>query len=396
MPRLLHRHIFIELLSVFALCAGSLLTLLLIGRMLQLRELFLSQSLTLWDVACMFAYLAPFFLLLLIPISCMLAVFLTFLRMGTDLESVALRASGVSLYQMLPAPLALCALGTVAALGISFWGLSWGMDNFRQTVLDLARTKTQLVLQPGVFNKDFPGLTVYAQQADPARGELSTVFVQDRTRPGVAATILAPHGTVRTDADRGEIVFRLEGGKIYRQEETGLSVVGFGTYQVRMDLSRLLAGYDLGEVRPKEMSWGRLRAIDADPAQADGDGNALRKVRVELHKRVALPLACIVLGLFALPMAASFGGLNRHWGLLLALGFFLFYYTLLSLGLTLGETGTLPPAVGLWLPNALFLGVGLAGLRQAARERGMDVAGRLSHLWALRRLRRAGEGGDAR
>jgi lipopolysaccharide export LptBFGC system permease protein LptF len=49
-PRLLHRQIFLELFSVFVLCAGSLLTLLLIGRMLQLRELLLSQNLTFWDM----------------------------------------------------------------------------------------------------------------------------------------------------------------------------------------------------------------------------------------------------------------------------------------------------------------------------------------------------------
>jgi lipopolysaccharide export system permease protein len=61
----------------------------------------------------------------------MLAVFLTFLRMGTDLESVALRASGVSLYQMLPAPLVFCALCTAAACAVSFWGVAWGMENFR-------------------------------------------------------------------------------------------------------------------------------------------------------------------------------------------------------------------------------------------------------------------------
>jgi len=373
-----------------------LLTLLLIGRMLQLRELFLSQSLTLWDVVCLFAYLSPFFLLLLIPIACMLAIFLTFLRMGTDLESVALRASGVSLYQMLPAPLVLCLLCTLAASGVSFWGLSWGMENFRATVLDLARTKTQLVLQPGVFNHDFPGLTVYAQQADPEKGQLHTVFVQDRTRENITATILAPTGTVHTDAAKGEIVFRLQNGKIYRQEDSGLSVVGFGSYQVRMDLSRLLSGYDLGETKPKEMSWGRLHDLEQLPTTAAIDaGNFLRKVRVEIQKRMALPAACIVLGLFALPMAASFGGLNRHWGMMLALGFFLFYYTLLSLGLSLGETGVLPPVVGLWLPNALFMGVGLAGLVQAARERSFDIVGRLAHLNFLRWRRRGGEGGDA-
>jgi lipopolysaccharide export system permease protein len=259
----------------------------------------------------------------------------------------------------------------------------------------MARTRTQLVLQGGVFNRDFPGLTIYAQQADPARGDLRTVFVQDRTHEGVTATILAPTGHVNTDTDRGEIIFRLQNGRIYRQEASGLSVVGFDTYAVRMDLSRLLSDYDLGSVRPKEMSWERLHELrDAPETVQDESGRTLRKVEVEIQKRMALPAACFVLGLFALPMAASFGGLHRHWGLMLALGFFLFYYTLLSLGLSLGEAGVLAPVVGLWLPNALFLAAGVTGLVQAARERGVDIVGRLGHL--LRRRPTAEEGGRAR
>ncbi len=378
---LLHRQIFKELVFLFALCVGSLLTLLLVGRMLQLRELFLTQSLNFFDIIKIFAYLSPFFLLLLIPIACMLAVFLTFLRMHTDLEATALKAGGVSLYRLLPAPALFCVLCMAANVWVAFSGVAMGMEGFRDTVLELARSKTKLVLQPGVFNRDFPGLTVFAQQADSDKGVMHTVIVHDRTRKDLEATILAPRGTVRTDSAKGEIVFALEDGTIYRKEEGGLSVIGFARYQVRLDLAYMLRGFDLGEVKPKEMSWTSLRTLDADPGLADRQGgNYARKVRVELHKRLVLPLACLVLGLFAVPMASAFGGLSRHWGLLLALAFFLFYYTLLSLGLALGEAGVMPPAVGLWLPNILFLGLGAAGVRQASRERWPDVMAWLSHL----------------
>ena len=377
---LLHRQVFKELVFLFVLCVGSLLTLLLVGRMLQLRELFLTQNLNFFDIIKIFVYLSPFFLLLLIPISCMLAVFLTFLRMNTDMEATALKAGGVSLYRLLPAPALFCAICLAANVWVAFSGAALGMEGFRTTVMDLARTKTQLVLQPGVFNRDFPGLTVYAQQAG-GDGVMHTVIVHDRTRPDLEATILAPRGAVRTDSEKGEIVFALEDGTIYRKEEGGLGVIGFKRYQVRLDLAHMLRGFDLGDVKPKEMSWATLRDLDADPglAQRQG-GNYARKVRVELHKRLVLPLACVVLGLFAVPMASAFGGLSRHWGLLLAVAFFLFYYTLLSMGLALGEAGTLPPALGLWLPNVLFLGLGAAGVRQAARERWPDVTAWFAHL----------------
>lgn len=376
---------FKELATLFALCAGALLSLLLIGRLLQLRDILISQSLGFVDILKMFAYLSPFFLLLLIPIACMLAVFLTLLRMNTDLEITALRASGVSLYQLLPAPLLLALLCTAATFWISFSGLAWGMENFRATMLELARSKTQLVLQPGVFNMDFPGLTLYAQNADTKSGKLKTVFVKDASSGERASTILAPTGVIKTNKDEGEIVFQLENGKIYRHEKDGLSVIGFGTYQVRMDLSRMFHGYKPGDVRPKEMSWTRLHELNDKNISEGVDDNWARKIRVEIQKRVVLPLACLVLGLFAIPMASMFSGLHRHWGLLLALGFFLAYYTLLSLGLSLGETGVLSPVVGLWLPDVLFFFAGLYGLRQAANERSIPVVEWMRHLRTLGR-----------
>ena len=341
----------------------------------------MSQNLNILDIGRLFFYLSPFFLLLIIPIACMLSVFLTFLRMNTDRELLALKSSGLSLYQLLPAPAVFCLLCVLLNLVISMYGLSFGMDRFRKTILELARTKTQLVLQPGVFNKDFPGLVVYAMRVDSVRGELSTVFVRDGTREDITATILAPKGRVRTDPEKGEIVFALNNGKIYRREKDGVSVLGFGEYTVRLDLSGFLQGFDLGEVKPKEMSWTRLRALDKDTGTREKHGaNYARKVAVEKHKRLALPLACLVLGLFALPMAGAFGGMSRHWGLILALGFFLFYYTLLSLGLSMGEAGSLSPAVGLWFPNIFFLLAGVFGIRITARERSLGLLDRLRHL----------------
>ena len=66
--------------------------------------------------------------------------------------------------------------------------------------------------------------------------------------------------------------------------------------------------------------------------------------------------------------------MKRQYGLVVALGAFFLYYVLLSAGMSLAEGGVLEPAVGLWLPNALFLAAALAGIRMAAEERGWNPA----------------------
>lgn len=383
---ILQRRLFRELLFLFGLCLGSLLSLILIGRILQLRDLFLTLGLTLLDLGLLFFYLSPFFLLLLIPVACMLSVFLTFLRMSTDRELIALKSGGVSLYQLTPAPIVFCVLCCLLTLFTSLYGVSWGMSRFRGAIVGYAKTKAQLVLQPGVFNKEFPGLMVFAQKVDIDAGLLENIIVEDQSRKSIMATILAPVGHFKTVPGKGQVLIALDNGRIYQQEKDKVSVLSFDSYQVKLDLTRVLKGFTLDEEPPKEMSWEKLQRLrDAPQASPGHEAKYFRKLALEIHKRWVFPLACLVLGLFALPLACAFEGLERHYGIILALGWFLIYYTLLSVGLSLGEAGVLPPSIGLWIPNVVFLVVGVAGLRLTAAERSLQIVDRLRHMRFRRR-----------
>jgi len=384
--RLVHWEIFKETFFLFLLCLVSLLAIIVIGRILQLREMFMGLDLSITDLGVLFFFLSPFFLLLLVPVACMLSVFLTFLRMSTDRELIALKSSGLSLYRLLPAPMLLCILCTVATMFVSFYGLSWGINNFRSSVVEYARTRTQLIIQAGVFNQQFPGLMITARQVDNTRGVLQDILVEDQTNEGVTATILADVGKIQTVPSRGEILIALEDGHIYRQDREKISVLGFGRYLVRLDLSRLLGDFeffDLYDAQPRELSFKQLKELEAHPELIERynyDDKDYRKIKVEIHKRIALPFACLVLGLFAMPMACMFEGMARQHGLILALGLFLVYYSLLSFGWSLGETGVMHPGAALWLPNITFLFVGLIALHLTAREKSLRLFSGLSHL----------------
>lgn len=383
MPSLLQRQIFKEIANLFILGVGVLLTLILISRAVQMRDLFLGLDLGLLDTVLLFAYMTPLFLMLVIPIACMLSVFLTFLRMSTDRELVALRAGGVNIYQMLPAPLLFSVICMLLTLWVSLHWLAWGMGHFRETVLDIANTRARIVVQPGVFNNDFPNLVLFARQVSPRDGEMAQVLVDDRSHPERHMTILAPVGRIDTDAERGELVFRLHDGRIYTTDNKGSSVLAFDGYTVRLPLDSLFKNLDLGEVRPREMSWSKLSSITREEA-LQRDVNYANKLEVERQKRWAYPVACIALTLFVLPLAAAFEGLHRQTGLVLALGMFFVYYSLMSLGFSTGEAGTVPPAIGLWTPNVLFLCLGVYGLRLTAQERTPHLVSFLRNLRARR------------
>ncbi|MDR0339906.1 MAG: LPS export ABC transporter permease LptF [Desulfovibrio sp.] len=367
---MLQRCILRELLSTFSMSVLALLSLILISRGLQMRDLFMGLDFSAADIALLFFYMMPMFLIMVLPISCMVSVFLTFLRMSTDRELIAVKTGGVSIYQMLKSPALFSFLCMCLAVFISLHAISWGMNSFRSTILNIANTRAKVVIQPGVFNKNIFGLTLFARKVDPVSGKLLHVIFEDYSQDvHNRLTVLAPEGDITTDTDKGALVFNLYNGRIYRldAEKNNISILEFEEYRIDIDLANIFSGVNLDDERPKEMSWEALTSMSRNNSAPDE--RYRRRVEVEIQKRWSLPAACLVLGIFALPLACAFEGVRRQLGIVLALLMFLLYYSVYSLGLTMSESGYLSPMVGLWFVNVLFALVAVIGLHLTHKER---------------------------
>lgn len=344
---------------------GVLLTLVLAARMVQLREMVFGEGLGLLDVLRLLGYLSPFFLLELLPVGSLLAVFLTFLRLAADRELLALKAHGISLMQMTPAPLIFLLLVAAADFGVGAYGLSWGADGFRATAMDMARSQAKVLVQPGMFVSEMPGMTFYADQVDQESGHLGGVFIRDERKDGEPMVIVAPEGVLLTGEGDSVTGLLLNNGTIHRLEGEAMSNLRFERYLLTLKDDGTGAGSEGKQRLPREMSLNRLRDLAKEP---DG-GEFGRKVLVELQRRFSVPVSCLALGLLALPLASVFAGVRQQVGLVLALVVFLGYYAVLLTGKTLAEIGMLPVFPGVWLANALVLaGAGWSmSLAQAER-----------------------------
>jgi lipopolysaccharide export system permease protein len=356
--KILHKQILKEVALIFSVTLCSMVSLIVIGRMIDLKDIFVGQNIAILDVLKAFLYLSPSFLSLVIPIACMLSIFLCFLRMSTDRELTALQVSGVSIKNLVLSPLIFSMAAFGLTLYVSMELVSWGSDNFRKTALEMIRDQTEISVQPGVFNQFLPGMAIFAQQTDLETGDLKNVFIRDQTRSENPLIIVAPLGRIISDTDQGEVVFVLDKGRIYRLDSRDISVVSFGEYRVRLDLFGLIGGLELKDKDPEEMSWSQLRQARIEERPESG---AYRIVVLEQHKRFALPMACLILGFFAVPLGMTLHGMGRNWGLLMAILCFLVYYSLFTAGYSLGEMGKIPAAISLWIPNIFFAVMAISG-----------------------------------
>ena len=88
-------------------------------------------------------------------------------------------------------------------------------------------------------------------------------------------------------------------------------------------------------------------------------GKRYNKALMRYHEKFALPFACFVLGLVAIPLGMQTKRGTRSAGTVMGILVFLGYYILLTVGWSFGESGTLHPIAGMWLPNIVLGGIGL-------------------------------------
>lgn len=355
------REVLKELFVLFVVTLLIFMTFLFLGKMLKLKSLLLSFDLSAGDIIELFVYISPFFLVLLIPVGAMTSVFLTFQRMSLDRELMSLRTGGVSLFHILPVSMIFLLSCMSLNFLISFYGISWGMNKYQSYLFSLVHNKIKLSLQPGVFNQDLPGFMIYAENVAPDTKVLEGIFVQDKSRKDSNLTIIAPRGRIIADHDKGKIYFFLQDGKIYRPNQGEMNILQFSNYKISFDIHNFLEQMDIHEESPMgeawlSVSWNKLNKMIQNQSNHNQDRkDTLRELKVERQRRVALPIACLVLGFLAFPLGWLFEGVKRHYGIFIIVGVFLVYYALFTFSMSLGEKGLLGPILAVWSPNFLFI-----------------------------------------
>lgn len=368
MGRTLYRYTLTELLLPFVLGLTLFTFVLLLTRLLKLTELVVNRGLPPWQIGRLVGLLLPPFLEVTVPMAMLLAILVAFGRLSSDNEVLALRSSGLSLYQLLP-PVAMFVVAITLLTGaLALWVRPISNRALRTTLVDLARTNALAAIRPQAFNEAFPGVVLYAEEVDAGRATLTHVLVSDYRDETQHNTVFAREGRLLPDPTRETLTIRLLRGAIHTVDLDGRSnyQTRFESYDVTLDLRAALGSLGSTDEAPEELTLGELRArIDA----RHGQGDPAVAERIELHRKFAIPFACIVFATIGFPLSLHAGRAVRSRGLATSLVVIFAYYVLLSAGQALAEQRRVGPAAGLWLANVVLTPVGILLIARAARER---------------------------
>jgi len=374
---IVNRYIFSELVPPFVMNLVFFIFIFLMRQILEITNVIVNYQVSIIVFFLMLIYSMPYFLVYIIPMSVMMSVLLTFLRLSNDNEVIALKASGISVYRLLPPVLVFGSICAVITGGMAIYGMPWGKQSYKTMVLKMAESNFNVGLKERQFNDIFDGVMFYVNKVDLQNMSLIDIYIEDDRKEDVSSTVLAPRGYLFPGQDKYSFVLRLYNGEINQVSLKNRSshIIHFDTYDIRLDLKEAITKAKNKRRDEKEMSVSELLAyLKATEFETDQVKLAKRNsVLLEFHKKFSIPFACISLAILAIPLGVQSLSTRKSAGLGVGLVAFLIYYLLLSAGLVSGEAGIIPPIMGMWLPNIIMGGIGIYLLVKTVNDQPIKI-----------------------
>ncbi len=375
---ILWRHVIQELIAPTLIGFLVFTFLMLMRWLLEISRLWIQYGADLSQVLWAVVYSLPHIVVLTLPMGVLVGGLIAFGRMSSDFEIVALRALGVSLLHLLPPVLIFSGVLWLANGYLFMVAMPWGNQSLREMQWE---TMTQRAFsqefKPRVFHDGFPGVVIYIEDIVDQGREWHGVFLaQTDTDP---PTILrAERAFPIIDEEARTTYLLLKNGTVINSAGQNVTIIRFDERQVLVwsEEENSLIG-TVGK-DGRSMTIPELQeAIAARQAR----GDAAWDLQVEIHKKFAIPFACLVMGLISLPLGISTQRQATATGFGIGTAVIMVYYFFAQYGEQFGDVGRLPPWLGMWAGN-IVLGIGGAFLLwHKTRERDLGIVRRLRPGW---------------
>ncbi|MCX5842965.1 MAG: LPS export ABC transporter permease LptF [Deltaproteobacteria bacterium] len=379
MLKIINRYILKEISYPFFLIIFVLTFVLLMGKILQLMDLMVNKGVSFIDISKLFLLLTPSFLILTIPISLLISILIGLGRLSSDNEITILKVSGISLYRLI-APIAFATfIAFILTAVTSIFLVPHSKYESKKLLFTIAKKKASIGIKEKVFNDDFKGILLYAENI-PVHGDyMEGVIISDSRMMKEPSTIVAKKAYLVSDPHMMTVTLRLENGSTHSVDTKlkNYRKMDFSTYDINLDIESSLA--EEKKVVIKKSSEMTLWEITENIKKAGLEERFLRELSIEFNKTIATPFACIVFGILGIPLGIRSHRAVKARGFTIGIFIVFTYYIIRLGGEALADTGRLSPLIGTWAPNIIFCMAGIYLLVMAAKDRPLTI----HTMWAF-------------
>ena len=430
---ILFKYILKNFFLPFLFALFTLMSVFLLQFLMKIADRLIGKGLSFFVIAKLITYSLSWMLVLAVPMAVLIATLMAFGSLAQNNEIAILKATGVSLYRMMIPPLFGSIIVALLLIQFNNHVYPNANHELRVLMEDVSRQKPMLSLVPGVFSQEVRHYSILAKEIEPKTNLLHDIVIYDNSDPSETNIITAKSGKIYLSQNQKKMILDLHNGEIHTTERVkadNYRRLKFKRYKLAMDATQFSfqqttfdtrrGDRELGapamigivdslkiisnklykevdskiflplrsnsfsgirRIKPKKenMRLAYLRASDILNAKRNTVLSIFRRIkstetrmdnyRVEIYKKYAIPVACIVFVLIGVPL----GTMTRKGGIgiaaALSLIFFLVYWAFLIGGEKLADRDIISPFWGIWSAN-IFLGIfGIILTVKSAKER---------------------------
>jgi len=372
--RLLDRYIARQVFVSAIYAVAVIIIILILGNVFKeiLRELAKRPDLDLGFVLKFIGLVIPISLSLAIPFSFLTAILLTFGRLSADSELVSMRMAGLNMWRIC-APVGVLAIFFTAICGVVNLSVTpWAkteMEGMKASLINLIKREPMLLFPDEQVMSELPGHLVYASKRD-GRLEEFQMIKMEGDMPHILA--IAEKASVAVDMDREdpEMALTMENVNILTRGSEGdfLSSshpIFMEEATAGVSLSRLSVAEGDARDQPENISLGRLVEKISD---SEIEPEMRATYRTELSMRLAFSVSCITFGLIGVPLGVTAQRRESTAGFILAMITAVSYYVMLTMAQLMRSNEDAYPHLLVWVPNVLFVALGIHLFRRLSRK----------------------------
>jgi lipopolysaccharide export system permease protein len=239
--RLLSRYLLRQLAAPFLFALAALTSLMLLSQVAKKFGALVGKGLPWGVIGEVFALSLPFIVAMTLPMAVLVAVLYAFSHLAADNEITAMRASGISVYQILIPVLAWGAFMSAFNFAFVDQVLPRSNASLRGLLIDIGRKKPTLELREQVINEVPPSqYFLRAGRIDAATGRLKNITIYDVGGESSRRVIYADSGQMAYGEGRTDLNLRLYDGAIHQ-------------YRPSDPLTFQLTYYHVNDIRVKDV-----------------------------------------------------------------------------------------------------------------------------------------------
>ena len=288
------------------------------------------------------------------PMAVLVGVIIGLSKMQGDSELISIRAAGVGNFQITFPIILLGILLSFFAFFINLNGVPFAAKIVRQVALQTALYKLESPIEPGVFNSEINGYTIYVKDGDVEKGTWKNIFIYNEDKNNnLERLITSKSGRIDTNNDKSELV--LDNAIINtfsttnEQEKFVVENVGQIRLAINTKRGEIIEKLSSSNETPEELGLNEL----AELANSK-DGKERTEAQILWQRRIILSVTPLIFALLGTALVLRFNRGGRGFGIFLALVSLVVYYLLTLLGEQLARTnqisvisaGLIPLSVG--------------------------------------------------